>query len=366
MTSGTTGTVYRAASDADYQRLGLDRGAIAPWEDGLRLSTGEGTYEWWYFDAHLENGATVVVVFYTKYAAESNGPLAPMMTINLTTPDGRVFNKTLTVGPEQFSASPEKCDVRIGDNRFSGDLHRYRIEASIDEVSVQVDLTGEIAPWRSHTGHTYFEHGGDKRLFAWLPAVPQGRAEVTYRIGDESVTSAGAGYHDHNWGDAPMVELMHDWYWARAQVGPFTVIAAYITAEEKYGYQPHMAFFLAKDGKLVADDETKVHFETERVATDEETGKPVADITRYTYEDGATTYVITFEREQTILREKFIDQMSVQKREAAERMGFDGAYLRLMGNATIETIEGGQTVERHEDKAIWELMYFGHARPPAA
>ncbi|MFT3757198.1 MAG: lipocalin-like domain-containing protein [Pseudoxanthomonas sp.] len=360
------GNVYRASSDAEYQRLGLDRHNIAPWEDGLRLDTGKGNYEWWYFDAHLENGATLVVVFYTKYANESNGPLAPMLTINLTTPDGRVFDKKLTVDPAEFSAAKDHCDVRIGDNRFSGDLHRYRIEASIDEVSVEVDLIGEIAAWRSHTGHTYFEHGDDRKLFAWLPSVPQGRVEISYQIGGERVTSAGTGYHDHNWGDAPMIELMHDWYWARAQVGPFTVIAAYITGEEKYGYQPHIAFFLAKDGKLVADDESKVRFETESVSTDEETGKPVADITRYTYDDGTKKYVISFERENTILRERFIEQLPLLKRVAARIVGFDGAYLRLTGKATIEEIESGQTIERHEDKAIWELMYFGHARPPAA
>ncbi|MCB1720302.1 MAG: hydroxyneurosporene dehydrogenase [Alphaproteobacteria bacterium] len=365
MTNKTPGTVYRAASDADYQRLGLDRKVVAPWEDGIRLGTEKGTYEWWYFDAHLENGATVVVVFYTKYATDSNGPLAPMLSINLTLPDGRVFDKTMHVDADKFSASKEQCDVHIGDNRFSGDLHRYRIEATIDDVSVEVDLTGEIAAWRSKTGHTYFEHEGDKRLFAWLPSVPQGRAEVTYRIGGESVTSAGTGYHDHNWGDAPMIELMHDWYWARAQVGPYTVIAAYITAEKKYGYHPHLAFFLAKDGKLVADDEMKVRFESEQVSTDKETGKPVADITRYTYEDGATKYIVSFEREETILREKFIEKLPFLKRAAARLTGFAGAYLRFTGKAVIEAFENGNSAERHEDKAIWELMYFGHARPPA-
>ena len=34
----TTPRAGRAASDADYQRLGLSRGTVAPWEDGrLRL-----------------------------------------------------------------------------------------------------------------------------------------------------------------------------------------------------------------------------------------------------------------------------------------------------------------------------------------
>ena len=32
-------------------------------EDGQRIDTERGRYEWWYFDSHLDNGATVVVVF---------------------------------------------------------------------------------------------------------------------------------------------------------------------------------------------------------------------------------------------------------------------------------------------------------------
>jgi len=46
-----------ASSPEDYQRLGLSPTAIAPWEDGARTDGSAGTYEWWYFDAHLADGA---------------------------------------------------------------------------------------------------------------------------------------------------------------------------------------------------------------------------------------------------------------------------------------------------------------------
>jgi predicted secreted hydrolase len=42
-----------------YRRLGLERDSVAAWEDGLRTDTKPGSYEWWYFDAHLEDGAKV-------------------------------------------------------------------------------------------------------------------------------------------------------------------------------------------------------------------------------------------------------------------------------------------------------------------
>jgi hypothetical protein len=122
---------------------------------------------------------------------------------------------------------------------------------------------------------------------------------------------------------------------------------------------------LARDGKIIADDDAKVSFEADRVAIDGKTGKPVADITRYTYRDADTRYVVSFEREETILQAILTDRMPLLKRMVAQLIGFDGAYHRFTGKVTIEKFEGSARVERFDDRAIWELMYFGKARPAA-
>ena len=87
----TTATLLagRAISDADYQRLGLSQDTIAPWEDGARTDGGRGTFEWWYFDAHLDDGAALVVMFMDKDVTEPQKPLDPLVRINLDLPDGR-------------------------------------------------------------------------------------------------------------------------------------------------------------------------------------------------------------------------------------------------------------------------------------
>jgi hypothetical protein len=155
-----------AGRPADYQKLGIDPVDVAQFEDGQRIGTGEGCYQWWYFDAHLDDGATVVVVFYTKPNVSPNGPLAARITINLTLPDGRRIDKLHDTTPDQFTASKEGCDVRIGTNRFVGDLRRYRITAAIEEISVEIELTGELRAWRPKSGHIHFGAGGreDVRL----------------------------------------------------------------------------------------------------------------------------------------------------------------------------------------------------------
>ncbi len=350
----------RATSEDDYRRLGLSPDVVA-WEDGARTDGGRGTFEWWYFDAHLDDGATLVVVFLDKDFTQPRRPLSPQVRINLDLADGRSLEKVQSFPPEAYSAATDHADVGIAGNRFSGDLHEYRITAAIDEVSIDVTLTGEVPPWRPATGHVYF--GADRaHYFAWLPSVPKGRARVSYRIADEVHETTGVGYHDHNWGNAALPTLIHDWYWARGQAGPYSVITAYQTTHERYGYTPITSFMLARDGRVVAGDAGKVEFSREDVYTDEKTGKPVANVVRYRYEDGDDTYVVTYTRQEDLTRNQLIDGVHGVKRVAATLARFDGAYLRFSGECSVEHFRGGTLVEQFADRAIWELMYFGHAR----
>jgi hypothetical protein len=263
---------------------------------------------------------------------------------------------------ETFTAATETCDVRIGDNVFAGDLHTYTIRAHVPGVEVDVTLTGEVPAWRPETGYWLFGEQ-DEHYFAWLPSVPQGKVEATYRVGDQSSTTTGVGYHDHNWGNALMSDLIHHWYWARGAAGPYSVIASYITAEKKYDYGELPVFMLARDGELIGDDGDKVTFEELGRYTDTVTGKPVGNVTRYTYTDGDERYVITYTRHTDLAVDRFIDDLKGPKKAAARLIGFDGAYLRFAGELRVERYHGEELVENHTDDALWELMYFGKARP---
>ena len=81
------------------------------------IGTEKGHYEWWYFDAHLDDGATVVVVFWTKPNVSPNRPLAPRITTYLTLSDGRRFEKFYDTTADQFTT---------GRNRPAG-AHARRI-----------------------------------------------------------------------------------------------------------------------------------------------------------------------------------------------------------------------------------------------
>jgi hypothetical protein len=57
-----------------------------------------------------------------------------------------------------------------------------------------------------------------------------------------------------------------------------------------------------------------------------------------------------------------VDTIKGVKRIAAKLAHFDGAYLRFTGDIEISRYRDSELAETHKDDAIWELMYFGHAR----
>jgi hypothetical protein len=90
-----------ASSPADYERLGLSPTSVAPWKDGARTDDSAGTYEWWYFDAPLADGAKLVVAFMNKDIAEPQKPLSPLLRLDRDLPDGRHFEKLVRFEPVQ-------------------------------------------------------------------------------------------------------------------------------------------------------------------------------------------------------------------------------------------------------------------------
>ncbi|WP_250032794.1 hypothetical protein [Paractinoplanes maris] len=353
-----------AVMSNDYERFRLSSEAIAEWEDGARTDDRAGSYEWWYFDAHLADGAKIVVVFMNKDLGAATEPLSPQLRVNLELPDGTMSNHVIAVPADQWSAERDHTDVRMGsENRFSGEgLREYRIQATAGPVDVDFTLTADVPAWRPATGHMLF--GPDKDLeFNWLPAVPQGTVTGAYTVDGRRHETTGVGYHDHNWGNVGMQKIIHDWYWGRGQAGPYTVIASFITAAPKYGYDEIPIFMLTRDGRIIGDDPTKTAFEPQQIYTDDETGKPVANIVRYRYVDADDTYVVTFDRQRDLARNPITKDLPFVKRMAARLAGFDGAYLRFAGSLTVEHLKAGRSVEEYTEEAIWELMYFGHARP---
>lgn len=355
----------RADRPEDFQRLGLDPTSVAAWEDGRRTTAGPGSYEWWYFDAHLDDGASLVIVFYTKSPLRPQEPLDPYVSVHLEEPGGEPLSFEAHSAPAQFSAVRDRCEVKIAGSTFGGDLRDYEIHVEHESLTIDARLHAEVRPWRPGTGHVYFgEH--DEHFFAWLPSVPQGTVSVELSRNGQRTRHSGIGYHDHNWGDAPMPRLINHWYWGRAQAGPYSIVSSQVTAEHRYGDVEIPTFLLAKGSQVIADDPGKVRFRLEGEHIDPASGKPVADVVVYEYEDGEELYRVSFRRrEKTIAERELIDEISGIRHLLARVARFDGAYLRFTGPVQLEHFASGEKVEEVADPGIWELMYLGRTREAA-
>ena len=117
-----------ADTPADYQNLGLLPDAILQKEDGLHTNGKFGEYEWWYFDAKLEGGYSLVIIFYSQPVTAATLGFAPCVSFSLTGPDQEIFEEVSAPLKDSFF-SKEECDIRIGKNIFKGDLKNYQIKS---------------------------------------------------------------------------------------------------------------------------------------------------------------------------------------------------------------------------------------------
>lgn len=351
---------------ADFKFLGMKEGNQPEvWEDGMRTDGGKGTYEWWYFDAHLDDGATVVVTFFPKPMAPLNKPLTPHIDLEYDHPDGTSYKKQLFFDEDEFSASKDKCDVRMGDNYFRGDLKNYQIYIKDENIELDLLIKAETESWRADTGHQFFDE--EKKIFgAWLVAVPQGQVKAKIILNNQDKSNQGSCYHDHNWGTVDMLSVRNHWYWARAEMGPYTVVLADMVGEKEFNYASTVNFYLAKDGKTIADDRDKVEVYRSNPTIQKDFGKPVSDNLKFIYDTNKADrqYVFTFKKDHNIsaldVLEKAIKNKLIRKM-AQWYLGKESAYYRMIGEVTMEVFEKGNLIEEYKsDKAIWECMYFGN------
>ncbi|MFW9849825.1 MAG: hypothetical protein ACFFF4_11835 [Candidatus Thorarchaeota archaeon] len=205
-------------------------------EDALHIDIGKkNQFEWWYFDAHLDGGYTLVAFFYAAYPNPGldQGKIAVELT--LLRPDGRKTQKLIKYKKPDFYASTEIPDVKIGPNYMKVELPEdglpvYEIFLEDEELMFHLTYKAEVKVWQPGDGYSYFE---DMGYFAWI--VPFSRASVTgtVRDGDKTMEVSGIGYHDHNWLDFSFQSIIEYWMWGRVYSENFTISYAFIQCNEK-------------------------------------------------------------------------------------------------------------------------------------
>ena len=226
---------------------------LRPADDGLHMEKGQrGMYEWWYFDAHLDSGHTLVVFF---HASNPNPGLEGKTGIEivLLRPDGRRIQKFFPYDRSQFAAARDKPEVTIGGNtiRFEqqdGDLPVYEINVREKDLGCQLRYSAEVDGWKPGTGLSQF---GQLGFFGWV--IPFARASVTGTVtdGDQTFQVSGIGYHDHNWLNFPFQTVINYWMWGRVYSKRFTATYACIQCNQKVDNHTVRVLMLAEGRRVI-------------------------------------------------------------------------------------------------------------------
>ena len=350
--------------DRHYRNIGITT-EVKSWEDGLRSTDGKGVFEWWYFDCENEDGSKVVVVFSKNNKRDFKGITGPTASLQVTFADGEKLDIEITDGVgAPFRAAKDKCDVLIQDSYFREVNGSYEIYFKAENVEYNCTLKPIVPMWRPGTGYSYF--GDDESLFmAWIVAVPRGEVTSMLKVGDKTMTLNGEGYHDHNWGNAPMPRIIDHWYWGRANFSGYTIIVSDVVAAKKYGYTRMPLIMIAKGNQIIADDESKTLVERENEVVHPHTGKFFHNTVRFTQKlDSGEVIVIEFNRSKDMSASFLLDMPGItklQKFVAKMVLGLNPTYVRCFGEVSL-TVKKDCLEESVSMEGIWEQMFFGKNR----
>ena len=227
--------------------------------DVWHLKETAKAYEWWYFDALSDDGREAVVIIFLDnfiFSPQYNAPNSSKFRIRNIFPnrtekniasqtrvpavafvyyrDGKpVYRAINEFAEDEFSASAENPECRIGDNFFKFESAPYgsgysiqinaklrknrTIEAHFEWLSIESDFT---------SGR---EIDLDKTHF-WNLVAPRsdvsGRITVSGKNGNslDTIHFRGTGYHDHNLDNRWLPETVEDWQWGRAHFADSTAV----------------------------------------------------------------------------------------------------------------------------------------------
>ena len=220
---------------------------VSVWEDGLRTSGEKNEFEWWYFDAKLDDGAIIVAYFWKVHFLFDQY----FIGFNYRDAEGKDFFRMKYFRTKDVSFSKDSCNVKYGKNIFRGDLNTYKIKIDPDDfdgVGFEVSLSSNIKPYRPQDG--IIKAGDD--YFAWLAAVPNGTVSGKLVVGEKTISISGSGYHDHNWGNTPLQYLFDGWVWFRGEIEDKTVVASVLyMADKRGGYDIPILYVADRNEVLV-------------------------------------------------------------------------------------------------------------------
>lgn len=198
-------------------------------DDALHLMKDRYYVEWWYFDVMNNDGSLVRGQFFISRDFIRPSYLRNGVRVTHVRADGTETTLEKWFPPASFKASAEVCDVKIEQNFFRGDLSRCQVHIKEEDTVLDLELQTDMPGIKSHACF-----GDETKCMHWVVPQPRGRAQGTFRAGNETYEFQGIGYRDHNWLNFFAMNVIEYWDWGRVYDDRFTIIFADIVTTKRY------------------------------------------------------------------------------------------------------------------------------------
>lgn len=144
--------------EEDFKRLGLNHKKIEQWEDGQRRNSEPQAMENWYFDAIIEDGTKVVVVYMTKTGATRHLSVdSTNVRIQITTPDGKNIEDVFYLTAAESETRKGSCYLQYEPHTLTGNFVDYYIKIKpINGIGCDLHFKVKVKPFRLGTGYIAF------------------------------------------------------------------------------------------------------------------------------------------------------------------------------------------------------------------
>ncbi|KAK9480216.1 hypothetical protein V1514DRAFT_189721 [Lipomyces japonicus] len=229
--------------------------------DGPKVSAVNGsTFDWWYFDV-VSAKASISLVFQTGTTASVGYPSVLELTNYIQVagiwPNGTQFSVP-------FVPSGPAVVTTVGDGssaNFTGTGFSWTSTPNLSKYFITIDaletygIKGTIS-FRSlapaHYGLGSVADRSSSELLTpklgWANAVPDAESHVDLIVGGEQLKFSGRGYHDKNWGSQALNDIVENWYWGHAAVGPYSIV--FFDALDHNGVE-YTAAYIAESGSPI-------------------------------------------------------------------------------------------------------------------
>ncbi len=341
---------------------------LSPAEDGAHTLPGDKFFEWWYFDAHFDNGYQLVVALHPRLFNVSDRPA--VIAVHLYGPDGWKAVEVAAFGPSETISAVGRCDVRLGNSRAWDAGDHYSVYIEQGPIRAELEYQTEIEGVRVGTG-VLFTDPTNERSFHWIIPIPRARVSGYLWIDGERVAVSGTGYHDHNWGNLDLYRAIRRWSWGHVVADRYTMIFWELLARGRW--DSHMTGAMLWQGAELLLSTNQVNMYSSEVGIDP--GEDVYNLDRIRAQVNDNSLMAQAIPQNPLVLDKINFAQPRFGRESARRMlekicflservpfigqsvkrwvGY-GTYYRLQAECELEVAE-----ECHSGHMFYEIMDFG-------